>query len=90
MWWPPALPPSLVDRIDVALGARDLQLVLGRLVLARLQGEHLHLLLERQLLGHLAVLLLLLLLLLLLQAAGARITVQIPLVVRRGFPVGTL
>lgn len=66
----PLLSPS-VNRVNVSLGARNLQLVLGRVVFARLEREHLHLLLEGQLLRHRFGLLLLLLL---GQPAGAGVT----------------
>lgn len=66
----PLLSPS-VNRVNVPLGARNLQLVLGRVVLARLERKHLHLLLEGQLLRHRFGLLLLLLL---GQPAGAGVT----------------
>lgn len=36
--------------IDIPLGTGDLQLILGGVVLARFQSEHLHFFLERQLL----------------------------------------
>jgi len=68
-------PFFLVHRVYISLGSRYFQFVLGRVIFPRLQGKHLHLLLERQLFGHrISSPLLLLLLLFLRQSTRTRIS----------------
>lgn len=62
------------DIVDLALGSRDLDLIPRRAVLAGLHREHLHLLLEAELLRHRADLRVLLLLLLLRQSLLSRVS----------------